>query len=89
MQGRLEGTQESEKLKQVYIGKLDSCEGFVLFLRNLAGCLPESAIKAQDMSTRFFILGKQRLESELNIVKVLKQLRTLTLLEKPSREAKA
>jgi hypothetical protein len=36
----------SAAYEQVYLGKLDTCEEFVLFLRNLLGCLPETALKA-------------------------------------------
>ena len=53
------------------------------------GCLPDNAIKAHDMSTRWYVLGKQRLETEFNIIKVIKSLRTLNMLGKPSRDTKA
>ena len=85
----LNEAKEKEKFKKVYLGKLDTCEEFVLFVRYLMGCLPETALKAQDMSTRWYILGRKRLEAEMNIVKIIKSLRTLNIREKPSRETKA
>lgn len=46
-----------------------------MFIDNACGRLPKSALDIADTTYRYFIIGKQRLSQELNLVKMVKQIR--------------
>jgi len=51
--------------------------------------LPEDGLEASDMITRWYVIGKNRFENELNIEKLLKLIRSLRMHTNFTREAKA
>ena len=50
-------------------------EQIKLFLKNLFGTLPDKAFDTDDLTYRWFIIGKQRLKKEMDAVRILRQLR--------------
>lgn len=51
--------------------------------------LPEEPFATRDLLTRWFVIGKERFEKEMDFEKVLKALRSLKIHTNFTREAKA
>ena len=58
-------------------------------MRSYFGCLPDEVLDLKDLTSRWFVLGKERFERELNLEKVLKTLRNLRILTLNDKEKKA
>ena len=58
-------------------------------MSELFGLLPENAFESKDMITRWYILGKERFETELNVEKLLKTVRNLKIHTDLTKERKA
>ena len=57
----------------------------MLFLRNFSGCLSTDAHSLRQVTARWFVIGRERFEKELNIEKVLKTLRNLRIVSLAKR----
>lgn len=52
------------------------------------GCLAEDSLKMQQLSSRWFIIGRDKLENELNMIKLLKNVRNLKIMAKEDSSLK-
>lgn len=77
---RLTDEKDRKEMVKVYLGKLNSCDAFWLFIRDCCGCFPENVLHSPNMVNRWYVIGKKRLEEELNLVKILKTLRNVKVL---------
>lgn len=69
------------KMKEVHLGKINTCDQVSLFFRDLFGCFPDNVLHASDQMTRWLMIGKERFEKELDILKVLKRLRRTKIFQ--------
>ena len=60
-----------------------------LYMRELLGYLPEEPFSTPNMISRWYIIGKERFESELNIEKLIKTVRNLKIHTDFTKERKA
>ena len=58
-------------------------------MRHITGYLPEEALELKDAASRWFVIGKDRFEREINLGRVLKTLRNVKKLTLAEKEKKA
>ena len=82
---KLYATKEAEDIK---IAKLDLCEELRLFFKEkfCSSCADTEPKNISDKVQRWYRMGRLRLEKELNIVKIIGDLRDLRLLTKDARK---
>lgn len=51
-------TEDREKMKQIYLGKVSSAQWMSLWFRDYFGCLPENVLTTNDMVTRWYMIGR-------------------------------
>lgn len=74
---------------QKYVPKLKLYDEFGLFVKNCFRCLPQDAFELKDITARWFIIGRDRLDKELNLEKLLRTLRNIKILTLSDKERKA
>lgn len=72
---RITKREDRIKMKQVYLGKINTCDQLSLFVREIFNCFPDNILHARDQMSRWFMIGKARFEKEIEIIKMLKSLR--------------
>ena len=60
-----------------------------MFFSHIFGCLATDALQVNNKAIRWFIIGKERLDNEINLEKVLKTLRQFRILFLQDKEKKA
>lgn len=88
-ESRLTSEEDLQKIRHIYTAKLSTYQTLSLYMRDLFGCLPEEPFSTTDMISRWYIIGKERLESELNIEKLLRTLRNLKIHTDLTKKRKA
>ena len=72
----------------MYVAKLNFLQQIRIFILNLFGCVSDDVVKVKDLITRWYIVGKSKLEKELDMIHVLKSLHYLRMI-RPNDEEKA
>ena len=73
----------------IRLGKLSACQSFTLFLREyIFFCFTcaDDPRQVSDLTQRWYRMGQERLEEELDIVGIVRNLRDLRILTKEVRE---